>query len=120
MIDDFGSDRSPREQAISRLGSWSMAAGSAHLVEGAVLVVLGEGVLLQEVILEEACRLQHDLVILCQRVLHAYSTIPESSAQVDLYDTAPSQSDDIATTAHLLLPKLTEAENLIMQEPSKG
>ena len=42
---------------------------TAHLVEGAVLVVLGEGVLLQEVVLQEARRLQDDLVTLRQRVL---------------------------------------------------
>lgn len=41
-----------------------------HLVEGAVLVVLGEAVLLQEVILQEASRLQCNLVALSQRVLH--------------------------------------------------
>ena len=45
-------------------------AQHAHaLVEGAVLVVLGEGVLLQEVVLQEARRLQCDLVALSQRVL---------------------------------------------------
>ena len=41
----------------------------AHLVEGAVLVVLGEGVLLQEVVLEEARRLQNDFVVFRKRVL---------------------------------------------------
>lgn len=39
------------------------------LVEGAVLIVLGERVLLQEVVLQEAGRLQRDLVALRQRVL---------------------------------------------------
>ena len=42
----------------------------ADLVEGAVLVVLGEAVLLQEVVLQEASSLQSDLVTLCQGVLH--------------------------------------------------
>ena len=39
------------------------------LVEGAVLVVLGERVLLQEVVLQVPRRLQRDLVALRQRVL---------------------------------------------------
>ena len=42
----------------------------ADLVEGAVLVILGETVLLQEVVLQEASSLQSDLVPLCQGVLH--------------------------------------------------
>lgn len=42
----------------------------ADLVEGAVLVILGETVLLQEVVLQEAGSLQSDLVSLCQGVLH--------------------------------------------------
>ncbi len=42
----------------------------ADLVEGAVLVILGETVLLQEVVLQEAGSLQSDLVPLCQGVLH--------------------------------------------------
>ena len=52
-------------------------AGSdwAHLVEGTVLVELGEGVLLQEVILQEAGSFQDDLVLLSQRVLQ-----PEKAA----------------------------------------
>lgn len=45
--------------------------GQPYLVEGAVLVVGGEGVLLQEVILQEASCLQDNLVILSKRVLHA-------------------------------------------------
>ena len=44
---------------------------TAHLVEGAILVVGSEGILLQEVILEEAGCLQNNLVILCQGVLHS-------------------------------------------------
>ena len=43
----------------------------AHLVERAVLVVLGEGVLLQEVVFEEARGLQRNLVSLRQRILRA-------------------------------------------------
>ena len=54
---------------LKHKGSRRRARENTHLVEGAVLVVFGEGVLLQEVILEEARRLQHDLVVLCQRVL---------------------------------------------------
>ena len=46
---------------------------TTDLVEGAVLVVLGERVLLQEVVLQEARRLQDDLVPLRQRVLKVQS-----------------------------------------------
>jgi hypothetical protein len=42
----------------------------ADLVEGAVLVILGETVLLQEVVLQEACSLQSDLVTFSQGILH--------------------------------------------------
>ena len=55
----------PQTQAACR----RTREGSAHLVEGAVLVILGETVLLQEVILQEASSLQCDLVPLSQRVL---------------------------------------------------
>ena len=41
----------------------------AYLVEGAVLVVLGETVLLQKIVLQEAGSLQSDLVPLSQGVL---------------------------------------------------
>ncbi len=45
-------------------------AQETDLVEGAVLVVGCEGVLLQEVVLEEASGLQNNLVVLCQGILH--------------------------------------------------
>eukprot|EP00760_Papus_ankaliazontas_P029145 PhM_4_TR4148/c1_g1_i1/m.22013 len=40
-----------------------------RLVQGAVLVVLGEGVLLEELLADHAGELEHDLVILAERVL---------------------------------------------------
>lgn len=43
-----------------------LCIGFAYLVEGTVFVVGGEGILLEEVILEEASSLQRDFVILCQ------------------------------------------------------
>lgn len=49
--------------------------GMTYLVEGTILVVLGETVLLQEVILQEASRLQSDLVPLSQRVLQQQTTM---------------------------------------------
>ena len=57
---------------IEVLRAWTR---EADLVEGAVLVVLGEGVLLQEVVLQEARCLQHDLVALRQGVLHHASNL---------------------------------------------
>ena len=46
----------------------------ADLVEGAVLVILGEAVLLQEVVLQEAGSLQSDLVTFSQGILHQLIT----------------------------------------------
>ena len=63
----------------------------AHLVEGAVLVVLGEGVLLQEVVLQEARRLQHDLVVLRKRVLFWRQQGRATSGMLD-YDSTLQQN----------------------------
>lgn len=58
-----------------RGGGVAGGGGVMYLVEGAVLVILGETVLLQEIILQEASRLQGDLVPLSQRILRHQPTI---------------------------------------------
>lgn len=71
---------SPTWASMRRKGFCRSAHGAAYLVEGAVLVILGETVLLQEVILQEARCLQCDFVALCQGILQQVARSHDSKA----------------------------------------